>query len=80
MIVRVNRLSGFELYECDGIRMRVVGEKNSEVRKGKVDLVEFRLFSLESNQERELVTLEIDENSQVYIMNNAGQTITKYYI
>ena len=70
MIVRVNRQSGFELYECDGIRMREMD----------VNLVEFRLFSLESNQERELVTLEIDENSQVYIMNNAGQTITKYYL
>jgi hypothetical protein len=73
MIVRVSKQNGFELYDCTKLIMQVTGTKNNP--GGIVDLVEFRLF----DNKEELVTLEIDEKSQVYVMNNDGQTITKYY-
>ena len=68
MIVRVNKKNGFDLYDCDGLKM-------TELDK---DLVEFRLYSYEQNMERGLVTIEIGKNVTVYVMNNAGQTVTKY--
>jgi len=66
MIVRVNRKNGYELYDCESLAMCEMDHK----------LVEFRL----ADRKEELVTLEIGEDAQVYVMNDLGQTIAKYCI